>query len=142
MRILLNTLAVIIGLATGVLAVACIAAAIAGAVAGVGGKTLPLGTVTHIVGILFVAGLAFIYGLIASRALLHLLHPDAGTARDMIGTAIYLIVMMAVLPLGRMLQAPGSLLLASVIGLYVFHRWLVKRIVARAFPPAAAESHA
>ena len=134
MRILLNILAVIIGLVCGVLMLTCSAGFIVGAVAYFQGKASAPRTPPEIVAGLFLAGLAFIHGLIASRALLHLRHPDAGTARDMIGTAIFLIVMMAVLPLGTRLHAPGFLLLAAVIALYVFHRWLVKRIVTRAFP--------
>jgi hypothetical protein len=130
MRKLLNTLAVIIGL-TGV----------SGAVLG-GGLVVMLG-VGRLMGdrpvsvsdegAMFVGfgvggAMAFIGGLIASRAWLHLRRPDAGTTSDMIGTAIYLIVALAVFPLLK----NSAWVLPLIVGLYLFHRWLVKRIVARA----------
>ena len=135
MRRLINILAVIIGTASGL--------------AGLGGAGIVCaavyalfkpGTVTPpdlpgwaALGI--GTGITFLGMLIASRALLHLRHPDAGTVRDMIGTAIYLIVLGGVVPLGLKFHVPGALLLAAVIVLYLFHRYFVRQVITRAFPP-------
>lgn len=73
---------------------------------------------------------AFLGGLIASRAWLHLRKPDAGTARDMIGTALYIIAALVVYPLIK----GSGLFLPFIVGLYLFHRFLAKRVAAQAFP--------
>jgi hypothetical protein len=140
MRRLLNILAVIICAITGLLG--------AGGALIFVGALVPLfrnilGFPADLTGLYFLllgAGFGFLGFLITSRALLHLRHPDAGTARDMIGTAIFLIVIMGVLPLGTGLYAPSSLLFAALIGLYVFHRYLVKKVTAQAFPPDVTPS--
>ncbi len=75
------------------------------------------------------AAFAFLGFLIAGRALRHLRHPDAGTVRDMIGTAIYLIVFLGVVPLVK-----SAWVFPIIFALYFLHRYLVKRIAARAFP--------
>jgi hypothetical protein len=82
------------------------------------------------------AGYAFLGILIASRALLHLRHPDAGTARDMIGTAIYLIVFLGVVQLVK-----SAWVFPLIMGLYIFHRFLVKRLAARAFPAGVTSAN-
>ncbi len=135
MRRLLNILAVIICAITGLLG--------AGGALIFVGALVPLfrnilgfpGDMTGLYFLLIGAGFGFLGFLIASRALLHLRHPDAGTARDMIDTAIILIVIMGVLPL---IKSPIVFLI--VIGLYVFHRYLVKRVTAQAFPPSVTPS--
>lgn len=130
MRILLNILAVIIGLPSGFLAVAGSAYLVVAAVTYFQGSSpAPAGT-SPIYFLIITAGFSFLGFLIASRALLHLRQPDAGTARDMIGTAIYLIVITGIVPLFK----SSSIGIPIIIGLYVFHRYLVKRIAARAFP--------
>ncbi len=136
MRILLNILAVVIGLMSGFVAVTCSAYLVVGAVTTFQGNIPALGIAPGILAITFLAGLAFLGFLIASRALLHLRQPDAGTARDMIGTAIYLIAIIGVAPLFR----SSFIMIPLIIGLYVFHRWLVRRITTRAFP--TPETHA
>lgn len=75
------------------------------------------------------AAFAFLGLLIASRALRHLRRPDAGTVRDMIGTAIYLIVFLLV---ARFVKSAA--VFPIIFFLYFLHRYLVKRIVAQAFP--------
>ncbi len=146
MRKLLNILAVIIGAMSGLFGVAGAAMVVAALFTGF--KQTPPFTadLRWLMLLLMGGGFCFLGFLIASRALLHLRHPDAGTVRDMIGTAIYLIVMGGVWPVGTSLKISGSVpalslsngLLACTVGLYLFHRYLVKRIIARAFPPDAA----
>jgi hypothetical protein len=131
---LLTILAVIIGVTSGVWA-------LAGGVGFIGilfglfkGDTAVPTNLHGWLGIASSALAAAIGCLLASRASLHLRRPDAGTVRDMIGTAIFFIVIAGVLPLGNKLHAPDYLLLAAIVGLYLLHRYLVKRINARAFP--------
>lgn len=73
---------------------------------------------------------AFLGGLIASRALLHLRKPDAGTARDMIGTGIYVVAALVVYPLIK----GSGLFIPIIVGLYLLHRFVAKRVAAQAFP--------
>jgi hypothetical protein len=132
MRKLLNILAVIIGLAGACVAVtggALLVTALARLFTG--SEPVPDGWMATFALVLG-GGLAFLGGFIASRALLHLRKPDAGTARDMIGTAIYLIAMLAVLPLLK----DSAWSLALILGAYFFHRFLVRRVTAQAFAPA------
>jgi len=136
MRRLLNILAVIIGVVATLLGAG-------GAVFFVGAILALLRTTptfpTDLPGVyilIFSGGASFLGFLIASRALLHLRHPDAGTARDMIGTAIYLIVFCGVLPLFK----SSPFLFPLIIGLYFVHRFLVKRVTAQALPLDAGSS--
>lgn len=133
MRKLLNILAVIIGLMSVTVAVTCgVLFVVTAATAFSGSPPTPDGTsATYL--LVTLAGLSFLGFLIASRALLHLRQPDAGTARDMVGTAIYLLVFMGVFPLFK----SSSLVLPAIVGLYFVYRFLVKRIAARAFPTFA-----
>jgi hypothetical protein len=136
MRKLLNILAVIIGLAAGVAAVAGAALfviPIARYVAEIGPKPEGL---TMIYPLVLGGGVAFLCGVIASRALLHLRKPGAATARDMIGTAVYLIVALSVFPLFK----SSAWSLPLILGTYFFHRFLVRRVTAQTFPPSVSHS--
>lgn len=132
MRKLLNILAVIIGLMGAVGAVAGGVVFVIGVISLFGASSAKPDGLTPVYGLGVSGGMAFLCGLIASRALLHLRQPDAGTARDMIGTAVYLIVILAVFPLLK----GSAWVLPIIIGLYLLHRFLAKRVAVRAFPAA------
>jgi hypothetical protein len=126
MRKLLNILAVIIGL-TGVsgVVVGGMLFVLMGVGCLIGDRPVSISTeVALLFGFGVGGGMAFIGGLIASRAWLHLRRPDAGTTSDMIGTAIYLITALAIFPLLK----NSAWVLLLIFGVYLFHRWLVKRI--------------
>lgn len=131
---LLNILAVMVGVVGGLVGVVGVGVVVMGIVALLRKNPTFLADPMGVYGLGLFGGISFLGFLIASRARRHLRHPDATTVRDMIGTAIYLIAMAGVVPLLK-----GTFLSPVIIlGLYLFHRALVKRITARGFSPDAA----
>ncbi len=145
MRKLLNLLAVIIGLAGTLMAVGGTLVFGAGIFAFFkGGTPFPAGLSPMLL-LVTLAGLAFLGFLIAARMLLHLRHPDLGTAKDVVGIATYLagLELLNILAgrsphlLPQALHSPVVELLlfvSALVGCYLFYRLVMTRIAERIFP--------
>ncbi len=148
MRMLLNILAVIIGLAGVLMAVGGALVFGAGVIASFkGGTPFPAG-LSPVLLLIALAGLAFLGFLIAARMRLHLRHPDLGTAKDVVGIATYLAGLellkilygksQFLLPQARYSPVVEPLLFGTALAaFYLFYRLVMKRIAERAFPQAA-----
>ena len=149
MRLLLNIFAVIIGAASALWALTgCIGFGVILLAWFTGDKS----GVTQAGGWIVIASCAVavvIGSVIASRALLHLRHPDRGTANDIVGIVTFLLVIPFLniltgrwkIPLFQGPHGPTAELwigLGALVAFYLFYRFVMKRIAERAFPADAA----
>ena len=121
------------------------------------GQAKPSSSATEQTVLKMVAATAAILGilgyLIARQCWIHFRRPDRNTANGVAGFASFLLgvfIFSLASKLSLIPRAAGlgsSLLVCAVpIGVYVashaFYHYVLKRMTARAFPPAATESHA
>lgn len=152
MRIFFNILAWFVGLFCGLLAIGCCLAFARLVIAAFKDDSTQQPMLLPVL-MALIAGLAWLSMLMAARAYRHVRQPDESTAKDVVGIATFLLAMGILSRLRKASIWPlsdgpyGSIIglavcVATVSALYLFYRLVLKRLVARAFPSPAPESHA
>lgn len=132
MRLLINILAVIVGVLGLVLVLVNTALCVWAVVYyKISGATMPADLpLLAVIGL--GVGLCFIGCLIGSRALGHLRKPDARSAGEIMTMTIYLLAFSAISPLIK--SVPYAMILGLIVGLFFVRRYVIKQ-TARIFPP-------